>query len=349
MPEAKKRLNYIDVMRAFTMLLVVKQHVDSFALTGYYVPLHKVLYAVRMPMFFFISGFIGYKALEFWNADNYKSRLAKKAFVQLVPATIFFLLSALAFGIDPVAVFLQNGYEKYWFTAVLLGMFCIYYTTSFVARRWRWGSGVVDAVLLCVSLSMWLVYARCDLHHFHHQVWDMLMADRLCHFFVFFVTGTLCRKHGTTFHRLLSHRVFMVAVVAAFAGCIVLMFGTWLPARAPQLLNYGIQTLTVSILGILVVYRCFYALRHVLDNGSRVSRALAFAGRRTLDVYLIHYFFMPGMAPYLPGLHVMDSTWANALTSVSLSVAIYCACLCVSRLIRFSPTLAHWLLGANKP
>jgi peptidoglycan/LPS O-acetylase OafA/YrhL len=340
---ATNRLEYIDVMRAFTMFLVVMQHVDSFVLSGFNSPVYKVLLLIRMPMFFFISGFIGYKALNEWTRSFYVQRLRKKAFVQLIPATIFFLLYSLVFGINPLSTFSANGFERYWFTYVLFYMFVIYYTVSVLMRKFRCSSTSQLLLLIAMSLSMWLLFVQCQRHGVNWGLTSLFYIDRLCHYYVFFVIGLLCRHHLSLFHHFINHWAGIGMLLLCFGGCLTLIFTPWLTTRAPGIINYGVQMLVVCQLGIFLVYFCFYRLRHILANGSKLSRGLAFAGRRTLDVYLIHYFFL---AP-LTKVHITSGP-LYVLTSVSLTVCAYLLCLCVSRAIRISPTLAHWMLGAKK-
>lgn len=84
---ATKRIEYIDAMRGFTMLLVVYSHVLVFSydnlivynlhngglsLNGGVNPLtfNSLFVLFRMPLFFFISGFILYKKDYIWNISN---------------------------------------------------------------------------------------------------------------------------------------------------------------------------------------------------------------------------------------------------------------------------------------
>lgn len=54
-----KRIEYIDALRGFTMILVVFSHVEMTSL-GFETPtfLNSMFMSFRMPLFFFISGFI---------------------------------------------------------------------------------------------------------------------------------------------------------------------------------------------------------------------------------------------------------------------------------------------------
>ena len=91
---SKQRIKYIDALRGFTMFLVVLQHIESigFGIHPYESVLGNILVSFRMPMFFFISGYIAYKVSFDWNMDAYCSNLRKKAIVQLIPTVFFFSL-----------------------------------------------------------------------------------------------------------------------------------------------------------------------------------------------------------------------------------------------------------------
>ena len=69
----KQRVRYIDALRGFTMILVVWAHVMlDMGLGGYNTVLGSIFLTFRMPMFFYISGYIAYKSLEKWNFSFYK-------------------------------------------------------------------------------------------------------------------------------------------------------------------------------------------------------------------------------------------------------------------------------------
>ena len=75
-----KRIEWIDALRGFTMLFVVYYHLE---VCGLFIdsPAHGLngfFRTFRMPLFFFISGFVAYKNNELWNLNNYKTKLIKK-------------------------------------------------------------------------------------------------------------------------------------------------------------------------------------------------------------------------------------------------------------------------------
>ena len=65
---ATNRLQYIDALRGFTMILVVFAHVETYMLsidpnTTF---ISSLFISFRMPLFFFISGYIAFKSKKVW-------------------------------------------------------------------------------------------------------------------------------------------------------------------------------------------------------------------------------------------------------------------------------------------
>ena len=145
---SKQRIKYIDALRGFTMFLVVLQHIESigFGIHPYESVLGNILVSFRMPMFFFISGYIAYKVSFDWNMDAYCSNLRKKAIVQLIPTVFFFSLFTIAKAGNPISSFVTNGWGGYWFTFVLFEMFVLFYSLSY------WYKKYLDHCLVALSV-----------------------------------------------------------------------------------------------------------------------------------------------------------------------------------------------------
>ena len=75
----KQRLVYIDVLRGICIFVVAYTHIVQFCIndepkTG----IHHFLTLLFLQMFFFISGFVGYKDSEKWSLSEFKVFLLKK-------------------------------------------------------------------------------------------------------------------------------------------------------------------------------------------------------------------------------------------------------------------------------
>lgn len=150
MAESRKRIEWIDALRGFTMILVVFSHVEisGFVMAPGYARINDLFRILFMPLFFFVSGFIAYRS-QVWQWGLYRDSLLKKIRVLLLPMLFFGLLYAVFFyaqrrGVAPVdsivGFFNDSMKYGYWFTVVLLGMFLIYYSVSFFSSVLVWCS-----------------------------------------------------------------------------------------------------------------------------------------------------------------------------------------------------------------
>lgn len=72
---------------------------------------------------------------------------------------------------------------------------------------------------------------------------------------------------------------------------------------------------------------------------------MQYVGRHTLDIYLLHYFFLPTL-PVLAGV-VRGVAVIELSVTLIISIIIIMITLLVSEVIRSSDFLAHYLFGAK--
>lgn len=94
--ERMKRIEYLDAMRGFTMMLVVMYHVVNFCLGGFAesFSFNQMMGEFRMPLFFFVSGFLLYRSHYIWNTQGIFSFLRKKIFVQIISPFLFLCINS---------------------------------------------------------------------------------------------------------------------------------------------------------------------------------------------------------------------------------------------------------------
>lgn len=87
---AKKRIEYIDILRAIAIILVIVGHIPY---SGFNQELHKWIYAFHIPLFFFVSGaslsFTNYTSLNL--KANFKKRLTRVYLPYLIWAIVLAL------------------------------------------------------------------------------------------------------------------------------------------------------------------------------------------------------------------------------------------------------------------
>ena len=367
-----KRIGYIDAMRGFTMILVVYSHVCNFCLGDRSMAFNDVLFLFRLPCFFFISGWLfqgtwgrvtrGIQGtaphVTVWSIIKHKFR------VQIVPTLIFlFLLS------PPPAYFHQFGAFKggYWFTFALFYFFVIYMLMSWPFRHQQGRRSDIIMLLLTLAISMSAYWYDINYHRLQLQLSNSqlsiifatphsqrencqlltnvlgLLSFVTWRYFLFFFLGTLARKYFPHFLKLTSNGKIMALVVICFLAI------SQIPQSEIFLREYFIFSIG-GILGMTMIFAFFrYLYTSSLLSVSHYSSAfLKFVGTRTLDIYLLHYFFLPEFL--LPHANQLLSIVPSLLLPVVILLAallVVALCLATSYLLRLSPFLGHYLWGAK--
>ena len=335
-----RRIGYIDALRGFTMFLVVVGHVAALCWQlGPSTPsFHHYLSQLRMPLFFFISGFVLYKAEVVWNWRQIVRFFKKKIPVQLISPFIFFVLFLHVSHIPMFNGFIDKTKMGYWFTFVLLEYYVFYAAVRFTVRDQRWSA----AVLLAMGLFM---YAVCwPTMTVHNQRADNVLALISAHqwrFFLFFTLGTLAKRHfGKVEHLLDSKWLLPLCIVLFF---LVNALSDILPVKSVPI--KGLLALT----GVVITFAFFRRKQAWFSRQTRLGRTMQYVGRHTLDIYLIHFFLLPRYLSEFTLLRDHPMPVIEFFVSSVIAVMIIAVCLLISNIIRLSPFLARFLFGAKTP
>lgn len=335
------------------MILVVLTHVESFSFEMESSFINDVLVSFRMPLFFFISGFIGYKAGVEWTGKTWWAMSRKKLLVQLIPTFFFGLICAYAYlKVDFLAFVTSSSKLGYWFTIALLEMFLLVYTMNWVlyqcCKKESKPCKVIALVLIYVALYLCRLIP--DYVPALSGTYDVLSLHYVSLYFPFFAFGYICSMYKEKFSRLLEHKHFAAIAIVLFAVLFYVRREYILPnlgGGALIFISSFFTQLAVGILGLLIVYNTFRTYADSFSADKKVGSALQYIGKRTLDIYLLHYFFIP----YLPQVGRMLEQGNNAVLELalggSISLLVIGLCLVVSNIIRTSPILAKYLFGVK--
>lgn len=352
-----KRIEFIDAMRGLTMLLVVYSHIITvgYAETfsgdigitpeGSLLTFNDLFVVFRMPLFFFISGFILYKQDFEWSASASLTFIWKKAKVQLIPTAFFMLLFVYMFDRSLVTSIYHPAKAGYWFTITLFEYFVIYVILRLICNKLGKRNGI-DWLILCIAIVIsFAATVRCltiigiaDL-----KVIGLLGIEQLV-YFVFFTLGTLVRKHYSKIRKLADNKYVIGAALVAFFGFIIFKI-----KEGANGLGYSIGYMISRAIGLLLVFTFFMKNEGLFTQDTKLGRVLQYIGRRTLDIYLLHYFFLPRNLEMV-GKFFADNPNPTIELFVSLALAtlVIALCLLMSKIIRMSPFLAHWLFGVKE-
>ena len=345
----KKRIAYIDAMRGFTMIFVVYSHICGMCLGDRWMGWNDIFFLFRLPCFFFISGWLFEKTGRQWDGATIKSVIKNKFMVQIVPTFIFLLLLA-----PPPLFFSRLGATKggYWFTFALFVFFLLNIFSSWMVRKW---SAKQQDVFLFVFALIVSVFAFCyDAYYnryFSHFGWltkglgfVSLMTWR---YYLFFYVGTFVKRHFEAFIRWTSKPVVIILVIVGFFAI------SQIPHSECISLVYFVFAVG-GILGLTMIFTAFryigaYISTHPTHHFSLIIfHSFIYIGTRTLDIYLLHYFFLPRfLLVYGEQFRTYDNKLLEFFVALILALIVVGLCLIASRIIRLSPFLAKYLFGVK--
>lgn len=345
------RLEWIDAMRGFTMLLVVANHVSliSFGENLSTSVAMKLLVLFRMPLFFFVSGFLAYRARFLWGAGETLQLLWKKIRIQLIPTLLFLCIFLILRRGDFVTSFTKAmmGSTKagYWFTLALLYMFMAYYLFSFLLRKFSRRNLVFAGIWFLSIAAYETAFLPQQFKYPTHEFWRYSSLIQVVIYFHFFMFGNIVRRYWDRIQRLLDSRWFFPLLsVICFLSCTE--FLKWHTMR----MAWANLPKTVAMYSSLIMVLMFF--RHYsrcFTQQTRLGRSLQYVGTRTLDVYLLHYIFLPVMPSVGVWLNANRPNFLLSIAcSVSVAVLIIGACLICSNLLRISPLYSEHLFGRKK-
>lgn len=336
------------------MILVVAYHVAqvSFHETEKTSAALPFLVLMRMPLFFFVSGFLAYKADFSWTVPNALRLTWKKFKVQVIPTLVFMII----FVIFKMKGDFLDGFTRllvsptkggYWFTWVLLQMFIIYYVGCYVISKISPLKDNVRGALLFVAWAV-SVFAYETLYlpkvfTYHKDLFfDYSSLIQTIRYMQFFLLGNIVRRYWDKVERLFDTSWFFPLMVTLAFVCCAGIFQLHTLKKA--WVNLPRTTAMYALLLLVVMF--FRHYQAWFGEGQRAGRFLSFIGMRTLDIYLLHFLLLPQMPQVGEWLNANQPNFLLSIVlSVSVALLVIAFCLLASQLLRVSPFLQLYLFG----
>lgn len=351
----KQRIGYIDAIRGFTMLLVVYSHVLFFTFDyDFNWSINNIFLTFRMPLFFFLSGFLMYKKGLFVNVDSLGNFLRKKARVQLIPTLVFSLLYAAIIPVSYRWLLLDKAKCGYWFTYTLFFYFLIYAVGDILIGKYtkqKKGGGrtkIVTGAIVAILIYAFSKFSLSPACPWYNSWINGVIGLANFQFFIFFYFGALVRAYFDIAERLLEKDAVRTGIIVGF---ILFQLVLHIPMSKEWIISsasYSIYSLIRSLSGFWGIAAVFLLFRSSGPSvlGSRGGRFLQYIGERTLDVYLIHLILINTDMRFIGDfLETHNSIVLELAFGGIVSLGIIGLCLLISRVIRCSDTLAKLLFG----
>lgn len=269
-----KRLLYVDCLRGFSMILVVYQHIITFGMPQIYPgsPLSDFFQVFRMPLFFFISGFVSYKVINY-DSDIVRRQTIKKVLGQLIPTIVFFFFFIFINNLDLKESVLSSAKQGYWFTLVSFEIYIFYLLYSYLFKGINRNIRLVLFFLLTLFIRCLVAIDFINVDSGN----DLLSLRYLIWYSVFFAYGIMVKDNLQIIHNLLLNKY-------------VSLFLFLLSFICPFIFSYNEIFYIFPI--ILCIYYIFYYYEDFFNSNNLLVRMLSYIGKNTLAIYFIHYFLL---------------------------------------------------------
>lgn len=344
----KERIEWIDHARAFAIFCMVFGHIEVFTMGHYHGFFHRLQGLFCMPLLFFLSGLVAKPQYSF--SDS--CQCIKKKFFQLIVP--FFCCGSLYVFLccpDCPWWFLfwcpkGEAHMGYWFLLVLFEVYLLFSMVKLLTLKLLHGSQNGRGFVF-VSFAVWmllliaLVAGHFDVYP-KEPLWTAISFHRIYNNFPFFILGYWLMRHREKMEGVFKAKIF-TAVSTLFIPLYVLR-------DRYEVDNLPFNWIVISLAVYSIIY-LFYRHSDVLYGSLR--RGLSYVGKHTLEIYVLHYFFLPiGMtwlndliAPQGIADHILI---LELILCTSLALAVICVTLMCAWIIRKNELLARIILGKIK-
>lgn len=277
--QKKRRLLTIDMMQGIAMLWVIIGHHLLDFMPRAYSSLHYYIYSFHMPFFIFISSFLiaySYKSEPY---IKYVYRKFHKFFIPYILIGVFVtLLMAVQKGIDTISInFLdllispkQSDATFLWYIYLLFILYALYPLCFKVEVKIKW---YFELLLLLIGGVFYLFPISTP----------MFCLDYLTGYFLFYVLGVIAAWHFTFLEKYLSTlKVFGIFSFVVFVVLTILAF-----VNPVKFIYTGLCFFSIPAM---------YGLSVIIGRIRFIQDTLVNISRNCFHIYLLHMFFIQGIA-----------------------------------------------------
>lgn len=263
----------------------------------------------------------------------------------IVPAMFFCGIYVLINKTDIIYCLTDKFKCGYWFTLTLFEFIIIQCLWDFIAKALNINDKKKKYIILSVVVA--LVFYILSMPTVSNRLGRVsgIVGIPMLRYYMYFAAGQLIRLNLENLFQY-KYRDTLVSVI---------IFGFLLSAVYNWCFNvelsgalFHVNFIIFELFALLSVFVLFYKKRTYFSSSSRVSKAITFIGRRTLDIYLLHYFFLP------KDLSVFGHYFVNHPAPILelafggiVTILIVAVCLIVSEILCQSTFCRKWLLGAK--
>lgn len=351
------RIEYFDLLKGIAIFLVVMGHVLTMCIRDIDSAFtFKIISEVHMPLFFFISGYLTYKASQI--KTFLKPDLWKRFKQLIIPFAVvsalwiwYFPHSKLQSPISGNLIDMYQSYWKdgYWFTLCLFEIFLVYYPLSMLLSRIK--NAAAQIILTLAVYTGLIIFAQ--FVSFPVENKDIIGAGLLASFFPVFMIGVFASKYKEAFSAIIKSNIWFIAGIFIFILCWYYTVYFWEFPMLPgwtNLITRPLEHFGLIIIAVAAI-QPWSKKEFNSESGkkpSAVARYFKFLGQESLAIYLIHYFFLFPLTPLQEPLRSIGLPMVPLLTISAITAFLVIAItLLVNYIIQRNRYLSFFLIGKD--
>lgn len=281
----KARNRTVDVLRGLAMLLVVLGHTMSgSSVDSEKSFIYQIIWSLQMPLFFLISGYVTQYSKPMESGKSLWRYVIKKTVAYLLPWTTWtFGVRGVIFGqtnyLD-VKNLLWNMDSGYWFLFALWMISMVFGFAQFAANK---HTGLKNTAIICLVSILGAAILGC--------VGLVAGLSFLCikltiYYLPFYLLGHIYGKYSEKVPEKVKH----ICVAVGLIVWLVIILRVNLFAIEDGLVGIALRAVS-SLCGCVAVSGMVANLQESVHGGGTLLFAEK-TGRRSLEIYLIHYLLL---------------------------------------------------------
>jgi len=327
-----KRLEFVDALKGFAILLMIWGHVIQEFDSRLNVPnfFYGFIYSFHMPLFFLISGFFFRSSLRL----KFTEFLYKKGMQLIYPWFLWCILLGIYqfvthrldnFGPKIILILVFNRY--FWFLRQLFASYLIIYIGYKLFKKGSW------VALACIFFVILFPFFR--LQSFYLP---------------FFLFGIFLKQH---YQFIVNHLTkFIIASFIVFGICLIFWKDSYLEIFPTlfsiKTFSYAMPDVSLSLFRWLIGISgslLFFTLFMMINTSNKIFLYLATRGKYTLAIYILQVLILENLLPLYISLPNQNLWVFSLLIAFPLSVVLLELCFRIALRIEKHKKLKKILFG----
>lgn len=340
-----KRLDYIDALRGLAILFIVFGHIPMFCYhTGdTFTSCRSFTSLVQLPIFFFVSGFV-FKIKNISITRGGGEFILNKFRQLIIPATIIGSIYLISHDSNFTQIIHDKFKGGYWFTFTLFELIIIQYIWEMLTEKIHIRNS--NKTYYTASFCLAVILYTLSLPIISAKLGDisLIIGVPMLRYYLYFLIGSMIRNNLDTIIQW-NYRNQLTAITTLIFFVLFLM--NQMSYKFEGIL-FHLNLIALETSSLLVVFMVFYKHRLYFSSNQRIANTLTFLGKRTLDIYLIHYFFLSeDLSLFGDYFTAHPAMILEALFSGIITLLVIVFCLIISEALRCNPSISKYLLGTK--